>query len=198
MSTTTISERHPETCEFEELVDRFIPFVKVVARKLARLGAMEYDDLFQDGCMALVECLQCNDPTRGPLRPYVFNRIRWRMLDAVRSFCRDRDRFRAMEKKIRAQRTVYRNRSETVAIVENSDQKDFILLLVSRLPRNGQTLIGLKLQGLSRREIADTLGISLIAQDVRVTRSYRHFRFLYRQEMQLRQIRKETAKSRVV
>ena len=188
-----------ETSEFEELVERFTPYVKARARKLARLDAMEYDDLVQVGCMALVECLQCNDPIKGPLRPYVFDRIRWRMCDVVRSFCRDRDRFRAMEKKIRSERgerPVYRNRSETVAIVSKLEKRDFILSLVSKLPGNGQKLIGLKLQGLSRREIADTLRINMRSQDDRVTRVYRHFRFLYPQEMQLRQIRKESAEFR--
>lgn len=68
-------------------IENFLPLVRLIARILRhRLPSnVEYDDLFQDGCIGLMEALRTYRPGKGSeLRGWATLRIRGAMLDGLR------------------------------------------------------------------------------------------------------------------
>ncbi len=55
-----------------------------MAEHYARCSRLDRDDLLQEAWLALLEAVDDFDPSRGELTPYLIQRARWRMLDAVK------------------------------------------------------------------------------------------------------------------
>ena len=55
-----------------------------MAEHYARCSRLDRDDLLQEAWLALLEAVDDFDPALGELTPYLIQRARWRMLDAVK------------------------------------------------------------------------------------------------------------------
>ena len=86
------SEKVPRQTRDESIVE-WLPLVRVIARsELRRLGglpgllAIDLDDLVQSGVLGLIAAIDHFDPALSPSKTYFAHRIRWAMLDFLRSF----------------------------------------------------------------------------------------------------------------
>lgn len=73
--------------------ERYADVAQGVARRFAAKGAnVDYDDLFQDACVALLEQEFDRDRTDGQIRGYLTKRVYFRMLDRFRAATRWRQK----------------------------------------------------------------------------------------------------------
>ena len=77
----------------DEYIVEWLPLVRLIARsELRRLGglpgllAIDLDDLVQSGVLGLIAAIDHFNPALSPPKPYFAHRIRWAMLDFLRSF----------------------------------------------------------------------------------------------------------------
>jgi len=77
----------------DESIVQWLPLVRVIARsELRRLGglpgllAIDLDDLVQSGVLGLIAAIDHFDPALSASKTYFQRRIRWAMLDFLRSF----------------------------------------------------------------------------------------------------------------
>lgn len=77
----------------DESILEWLPQVRVIARsELRRLGglpallAIDLDDLVQTGVLGLIAAIDCFDPALSAPKTYFERRIRWAILDFLRSF----------------------------------------------------------------------------------------------------------------
>ncbi len=71
----------------EELVRKYLPLVRAIARKTARhaCAAMDYDDMVSAGCLGLLQAIESFQPERGiHFSTYCAYRIRGRIMDELR------------------------------------------------------------------------------------------------------------------
>ncbi|MBR4833052.1 MAG: sigma-70 family RNA polymerase sigma factor [Thermoguttaceae bacterium] len=69
--------------------ERYADVAKTVARRFAAKGAnVDYDDLFQDACLTLLEQEFDRARTDGQIRGYLTKRVYFRMLDRFRAATR--------------------------------------------------------------------------------------------------------------
>lgn len=71
-----------------DVVRAHLPAARRLVRRLAPATARGggYDDLDQEAAVALVEAVRLYDPARGvPFASYALRRVRWRVLDCLRS-----------------------------------------------------------------------------------------------------------------
>ena len=74
-----------QLCEpSEQLMTELQSRVARMAEHYARCSRLDRDDLFQEAWLALLEAWPEFDPALGELTPYLIQRARWRMLDAVK------------------------------------------------------------------------------------------------------------------
>jgi RNA polymerase sigma factor (sigma-70 family) len=77
----------------DEAIVEWLPLVRLIARsELRRLGglpgllAIDLDDLIQSGVLGLIAAIDHFDPALSASKTYFARRIRWAMLDFLRSF----------------------------------------------------------------------------------------------------------------
>jgi RNA polymerase sigma factor for flagellar operon FliA len=75
--------------EQEALFMRFLPLVQAEAGKLARKHrSLSFEDIFQDGCIALIEAIQRADPDRmASFAGFAKRRVYGAMVDGIRRTC---------------------------------------------------------------------------------------------------------------
>lgn len=72
-----------ETAAIQEVINRLRP---LVCSAIRRCGARhEWEDLYQEACLVVLECLRDFDPSRGvPFLVYVKKRVYFRLMNATR------------------------------------------------------------------------------------------------------------------
>jgi RNA polymerase sigma factor FliA len=68
----------------EQLVQEALPILDAVARRLAERVGVARDDLRSIGHFALTDIIRAYRPERGELRPYLYQRLRWAIIDGLR------------------------------------------------------------------------------------------------------------------
>ena len=70
--------------EFEELIKKFNSMLHMIIRKYT--NTLEYEDLYQECCIAILEAYDKYDATKGAkLESYMYNVIEWKCKNLVRS-----------------------------------------------------------------------------------------------------------------
>ena len=68
----------------EKLIQDFTPMISCIIKKYTNY--IEYDDLYQECCIAIIEAYDKYDPTKGAkLESYMYNVIDWKCKNLVRS-----------------------------------------------------------------------------------------------------------------
>jgi RNA polymerase sigma factor for flagellar operon FliA len=85
VTAPSLAQRKPDEPS-PELVARALPVLRAVASQLSRRlgGRVEADELASLGMPGLLAALRAYEPSRARLEPYVVQRARWAMLDALR------------------------------------------------------------------------------------------------------------------
>ena len=77
------------TSDMDELVERFLPLIRWTIHSYIRcredVVGLSYDDLVQEGCIALCGAVSSYQPDKGGLQTYAVTVVRNRLID----YCRD-------------------------------------------------------------------------------------------------------------
>src|SRR5690606_8315061 len=80
--------RSHDMCETIEVLERGMPIVHGTARKVARLGAVDYAELVSLGIVTVLDAAREHDPERAALEPFLAARLHWAMMSQVRARAR--------------------------------------------------------------------------------------------------------------
>lgn len=149
--------------ERDECIVEWLPIVRLIATsELRRLGGLaallviDIEDLVQSGVLGLIAALDRFDPARSSSKTYFAHRIRWAMLDFLRSFpyFRNGEVLKREHEDLLASQPVD---SRELQIVE--DRMD-LERLIAPLPDPQRRVLQAMMYGFAQRSIASMLEIT--------------------------------------
>jgi len=156
------SEKVPRQTRDESIVE-WLPLVRVIARsELRRLGglpgllAIDLDDLVQSGVLGLIAAIDHFDPALSPSKTYFAHRIRWAMLDFLRSF----PYFRNGEALKREDEDLLNRRPVTCEEIKRVEARVDLEKLIGLLPDQQRQVVLALMYGAAQHSIASMLKIT--------------------------------------
>lgn len=147
----------------DECIVEWLPTVRLIAAsELRRLGGLpallviDLDDLVQSGVLGLIGAIDRFDPALSSSQTYFARRIRWAMLDFLRSFpyFKDGKVLRREDENLLASQTVECRELQTV------ENRVDLEKLIARLPDPERRVLQAMMYGFAQRSIASLLGIT--------------------------------------
>lgn len=153
----------------EETFLKFAPVVELTARSMAASRPeLQYDDLYQDGCIGLLEAIQRYRHDSGvPFAAYARFRIKGAMIDGLRHTNWNFRKARSTDERRRRSREVSLDEPGAVAVADRPLSTDYLLLgaagrVLEALPERWKQVLRLHyVEGLTFVEVAAELGLTV-------------------------------------
>ncbi len=159
----TAPERSSSGKQRDESIVEWLPLVRLIARsELRRLGGLpallviDLDDLVQSGVLGLIAAIDHFDPALSESKTYFARRIRWAMLDFLRSF----PYFKNGEVLQREDEDLLTSQPVTCAELKKVECRVDLEKLIGQLPDQQRQVTLAMMYGVAQHSIASMLKVT--------------------------------------
>jgi len=137
-------------------IDQYLGMVTTVASERAAKSKVEFDDLYQEGCLALIESMERLDGREGSkASTFLYHRVFYACFDLAYPDRRSKSRQEANVVTL----------SDPIQVVQHEgfnqvDAADEVVFLEGRLNERQREIVRLRADGMLFREIATKVGLS--------------------------------------
>ena len=145
----------------ESLLVKYKSIATALARRYFLVGG-DFEDLAQEGMIALYRAIKTFDPGHGAFASYASSCVKNRLLDVIKSA--NRDKHKALNGYIplpEADELLGAEMSAEEIAISRENGRDLARRLDSELSEEEKTLLNLYLSGKSYKEIASAIGVTV-------------------------------------